>query len=138
MGDKKPAGKDKMYVARIDDPIWLGAHAKTMARQLLENEFAGPGDTSEAAAYRIQRARKVDARIILQLWNRPPREMKVSRWMSVFRAHYEAFKNDAPTRYAAAREDAAAAGVHPALRRLADLVAGDAVEPAPTKPDLTE
>lgn len=137
MGDKKPAGNDTMYVARIDDPIWLGAHAKKMARDLLVKEFAGPGDTIEAAAYRIQRERRVDAKIILQLWNRPPREMKVSRWMSVFRAHYEAFKNDAPARYAAAKEEADAAGVHPAIRRLADLVAGGAVE-ASQEPDLTE
>lgn len=137
MGDKKPAGNDKMYVARIDDPIWLGAHAKKMARELLTKEFAGPGDTIEAAAYRIQRERRVDAKIILQLWNRPPREMKVSRWMSVFRAHYEAFKNDAPARYASAREEADAAGVSPAIRRLADFVAGGAVETS-QEPDLTE
>lgn len=110
-----------MFVARIDDPVWLGQEAKRMSTELLQFEHRGPGDTIEAAAARLQIRRKVQAKILLQCWNRPAREMKVSRWMAVFRAHWEEFGAVADAAYEEKRKSTNA---HPALVRLADLVAG--------------
>jgi hypothetical protein len=110
-----------MFVARIDDPVWLGQEAKRMSTELLRFEHRGPGDTIEAAAVRLQIRRKVPASILLQCWNRPAREMRVSRWMAVFRAHWEEFGAAATAAYEEKRESTNA---HPALVRLADLVAG--------------
>lgn len=122
MGDKKRGGRSKMHVTRIDDPMWWGAEAKRFARELLHHEHRGPGDTIEAAAARIERKHGVDASVVLQGWQRPPREMKVSRWMALYLAHWEAIASKA---YEDRRHDAADRA-HPALLWLADTVAGRA------------
>lgn len=121
MRNKNHDRESIMHVARIDDPLWLGQEAKRMSSDLLRKEHRGPGDTIEAAAHRLQTRLRVPAAIILQCWNRPAREMKVSRWMSVFRAHWEEFGSKMDTAYERKREETTA---HPALVRLADLVAG--------------
>jgi hypothetical protein len=120
MRDKRYVGDSKMHVA-IDDPIWLGQEAKRMSEKLLRKEHRGPGDTIEAAAYRLQTRHQVPASVILQCWNRPAREMKVSRWMSVFKAYWAEFGVKAETAYEEKRK---ATNAHPALVRLADFVAG--------------
>ena len=125
MRDKCSDRGVKMSVTRIDDPIWLGAEAKRMSEELLRHEHKGPGDTIEAAAGRLQTRLRVPSNIILQCWNRPPREMKVSRWMSVFRAHWEEFGAKAEAAYEEKRNGTTA---HPALVGLADFVAGRGAE----------
>jgi hypothetical protein len=126
MRDKSSDRNAKMSVTRIDDPVWLGCEAKRMATELLQKEHRGPGDTIEAAADRIQTRLRVPSTITLQLWNRPPREMKVSRWMTVFRAHWQEFEANAETHYEEKRNVTQA---HPALVRLADIVAGRSAQP---------
>lgn len=111
-----------MRVMQISDPIWLGEEAKRMARELILDEHRGAGDTIEAAAYRIETERGCPAEIILQGWNRPAREWKVSRWMTLFFTHYETFAGQAKAAYEEKRNEAV--GCHPALLCLADLVAG--------------
>lgn len=131
MGGKTPVRDDKMLVTRIDfgsaccidDPVWLGEHAKKMAREILKKEHRGPGDTIQAAAGRIETSHGLDSNITLQCWNRPPREMLVSRWMAIFRVHH-VFVASPSAAYAATRARAVDRGVHPAIVRLADLVAG--------------
>lgn len=121
MRDKCSDRGDKMSVTRIDDPVWLGEEAKRMSAELLQKEHRGPGDTIEAAADRLQTRLRVPSNIILQCWNRPPREMKVSRWMAVFRAHWQEFGQRAEATYEDKRNDTTA---HPVLAGLADFVAG--------------
>ena len=125
MGDKKSDRGRKMHVARIDDPMWLGREARRMSRELLEKEKRPIGDTIEAAAHRLQTKYGVDASIILQGHQREPREMMVSRWMSLFQAHYAAFAARADQAYEDKRN---ATTAHPALVRLADFVAGRATD----------
>lgn len=121
MRNKRSDRGDKMHVASISDPIWLGEEAKRMSRELLEHEHRGPGDTIEAAAQRLQTRLRVPASIILQCWNRPAREMKTSRWMAVFQAYWTEFGDRADEAYEEKRKTTTA---HPALVRLADFVAG--------------
>jgi len=110
-----------MYVTRIDDPIWLGKEAKRMATALLKKEKDSIGDTIEAAAFRLQVKHGVPASVILQCWNREPREMKVSRWMAVFAAYWSVFEAAGNTAYESERKNHD--GNSP-LVRLADFVAG--------------
>lgn len=120
MRDKSSDRDDKMFVTRIDDPEWLGKEAKRMATALLNQEKQPLGDTIEAAAYRLQLKHKVPASVIMQCWSRAPREMKVSRWMSVFRAYWSVFGAIADKAYEDERK------LHDAnspLVRLADFVA---------------
>ncbi|GHC79536.1 hypothetical protein [Limoniibacter endophyticus] len=121
MRDKFSDRGVKMSVTRIEDPTWLGEEAKRMSAELLRKEHRGPGDTIEAAADRLQTRLRVPSAIILQCWNRPPREMKVSRWMAVFRAHLQEFGNRAEANYEEKRNDTQA---HPVLAGLADFIAG--------------
>lgn len=121
MRDKSRVVGSKMHVTNIDDPIWLGQEAKRMSKKLLQKEHRGPGDTIEAAAHRLQARHHIDASVILQCWNRPAREMKVSRWMSVFKAYWAEFDARADAAYEEKRK---ATNAHPALVRLADFVAG--------------
>lgn len=53
------------HVAAIKDPVFAGKSAKRWASDLLSREHRGPGDTIEAAAYRLQTRLGVDASIIL-------------------------------------------------------------------------
>ncbi len=131
MRDKSSVGGSKMHVARVDDPIWLGEEAKRMSRKLLRKEHRGPGDTIEAAAHRLESRHRVPASVIMQCRNRPPREMKVSRWMAVFTAYWAEFGTRAEAAYEEKRETTDA---HPALVRLADLVAGRTAEAPTTAP----
>lgn len=125
MRDKSSDRDDKMFVTRIDDPIWLGKEAKRMGTALLEHEKLPLGDTVEAAAYRLQVKHGVPASVIIQCWSREPREMKVSRWMSVFLAYWSVFEAAGTTAYEEERKHHD--GNSP-LVRLADFVAGRTAE----------
>ncbi len=122
MGDTKRGTADMMHVARIDDPIWLGAEANRMAREMVQGE-GRMGEKLDAVAWRIQRNWGVDASIIKQGWQRPPRDMKVSRWMNLFQGYQKWKARGARAHYEQKREAVADHG-HPALLRLADFVAG--------------
>lgn len=130
MRNKKHGTDNNMYVTSIDDPMWLGSEAKRMSRELLHKEHRGPGDTIEAAAYRLQTKHGCDASIILQGWQREPRDMLVSRWMALFRAHYTVFSARANEAYETERNHHDA---NSALVRLADFVAGKTAEKEPLK-----
>lgn len=121
MRDKSPDRGNKMSVTSISDPIWLGEQAKRMSEDLLRKEHRGPGDTIEAAASRIGNRHNTDPAIFMQCWNRPPREMKVSRWMSVFATYWAEFGEKTNAAYEEKREKTHA---HPAIVRLADFVSG--------------
>jgi hypothetical protein len=121
MRDKSSDRDRKMFVARIDDPSWLGKEAKRMATALLEKEKNSLGDTIEAAAYRLQVKHGVPAKVIMQCWNREPREMKVSRWMAVFAAYWSVFEAVSDKAYENERKHHDA---NSALVGLADFVAG--------------
>lgn len=125
MRDKKHVGGNKMFVADFKDPSFVGAQAKRMSSDLLQKEFRGPGDTLEAAAYRVQCRYGVDAEILLQGWRREIKEMKASRWLRLFQAWWAAGLAKADNLYAEERE------LHDdseAIVGLADLVAGAKAE----------
>lgn len=121
MRNKIHVTDNKMQVTRIDDPHWLGEEAKRMSSELLRKEHRGPGDTIEAAANRLQTKHRVEASILIQGWQRPAREMKVSRWMSVFKAYWAEFGAQQAASYEEKRNGTSA---HPALVGLADFIAG--------------
>lgn len=116
--------------ARIDDPLWLAGEFKRMSRELLARHHRGPGDTIEAAAGRVAMRHGIDASILMQGWHRGPRETKTSRWMAVFRAYHAEFCERHSAESYEEKRHAAAGQIHPALLRLADLVAGRTDQPA--------
>lgn len=107
------------HVAAIKDPVFAGKSAKKWASDLLSREHRGPDDTIEAAAYRLQTRLGVDASIILQGWNRPARDMKVSRWLPLFMAWAAEFP-DRLYEDERKRHDPTSK-----IARLADFVAGE-------------
>lgn len=126
MGNKKRVASNKMSVTDINEPMFAGRTAKKMAEDLLRKFDNGPGDTIEAAAYRVQSEFGVDANVIMQGWNREPRGMLTHRWLPLFQAWCAAGFARADAAYEAERarhEDTSA------LVRLADLVAGRKAQP---------
>lgn len=87
-GRKPNEGKEKM-----DQMVLVGA-AKRMSRDLLNSEYRGPGDTLEAAAYRLQTKMGVPASTTMRLWNREVTDMLVSSFAPVLNA-WLALKNKA-------------------------------------------
>lgn len=65
------------------------AEARHMSSYLLEREFRGPGDTIEAAAYRVERKWGVPASLIDRLRIREVNDMLLSNWIKLT-AGYEA------------------------------------------------
>lgn len=116
--------------ARIDDPAFLGQHAKQMARDMVLREWHGPDDKLDAIAHRIERKWRVPASVVIQGWKKPARDWKVSRWMSLFQAHCRMLATEANAKaaYEEKRHEAGMVAVHPALVRLADFVAGRGLE----------
>jgi hypothetical protein len=121
MGDKKSVTGNKMSVTDINDPLFAGKSAKRMASDLLGKHFRGPGDTIEAASFRVQDQYRVDANIIMQGWNREPRAMLTHRWLPLFHAWVAAGFARAEAAY---DEERTLHDDTSALVRLADLVAG--------------
>ena len=131
MGDRLHDGDGRMHAtARIDDPLWLAGEFKRMSAELLRRHHKGPGDTIEAAAARIGAKHRIDPSILMQGWNRGPRETKTSRWMAVFKAYHAEFCARHSAESYEDKRNAAAGQIHPALLRLADLVAGRTDQPA--------
>jgi hypothetical protein len=125
MSGKSHVKGNKMSVIDINDPMFAGRSAKKMASDLLGKYHRGPGDNIETAAYRIQSECGVDADIILQGWNRPPRGMLTHRWLPLFQAWCAAGFARADRAY---DEERARHDDTSALVRLADLVAGKKAE----------
>lgn len=126
MRDKKHGAENQMFVtSSIRDPQFVGASARDMASKLLSKEHRGPGDTIEAAAFRLQTKYGVDAEIILQGWRRDIREMKASRWLWLFHAYCAAGLAKLEAAYDEAHREVAE--TDPAVARLAALVAGRSV-----------
>ena len=123
MGHKSHVTGNKMSVVDVNDPVFYGRTAKQMATDLLNKYHRGPGDNIDTAAYRIQTECGVDANIIMQGWNRPPRPMLAHRWFPLFQAWCAAGFARAERNYA---EERARHEDHSALVRLADLVSGKA------------
>lgn len=127
MRNKRMGTRSMSVVAHVTSPDWLGNEARRMSKELLRKEHRGPGDTIEAAAHRLQTKHGIEASIILQGWRREPRDWLVSRWMSLFKAHCEAFEANASGTYEEIR-DGVDLERHPVLVRLADFVAGRQAE----------
>jgi len=125
MRDRKSVEDSKMFVTAYNSPEFVGVSAKEMATALLHKEFRGPGDTIDAAAYRLQTKHGVDAEIVLQGWRREIRDMKASRWIALFQAYYAAGLVKASAKY---DEERARHEPNSALVRLADFVAGKRAE----------
>jgi hypothetical protein len=125
MRDKSSAGNSKMFVASINSPEFVGASAEGMAEALLRKEDRGPGDTIDAAAHRLQTRYGVDADIVLQGWRREIKDMKASRWLSLFLAYCKAGLAKGEEFY---EQERTLHDENSALVRLADLVAGTQIE----------
>ncbi len=110
--------------------IAMVAAAKRMNRELLADEFRGPGDTLEAAAYRLQTKRGVPIATTLRLWNRDVTDMLVSSFAPVLNAYFamKGLANQAADRMEQAYEEERNLAVDPRLLRLADALAGKKVE----------
>lgn len=98
-----------------------------MSGFLLDHEFRGPGDTIEAAAYRIQSRYGVPVHTTLRLrQSREIKDMFVSSFVPVLNA-YLAVKDkmeSAATRMERAYEEERNRAVDPRLRRMAAAIAG--------------
>jgi hypothetical protein len=108
------------------DATAMVMEARRMNRELLSSEYRGPGDTLEAAAYRLQIKRGVPVATTLRLWNRDVTDMLVSSFAPVLNA-YLAFKDKADAaadRMEQAYEEERNRKADTRLRRLADAVAG--------------
>lgn len=89
MRNKISVGGDKMSV--VDVTI---ADARRMSSFLLAREFRGPGDTIQAAAYRVEQNWGVPATIIRRLQHRDVKDMLLSNWIRL-KHGYEAACNRA-------------------------------------------
>lgn len=102
------------------------AEAKRMSGFLLEREFRGPGDTIEAAAYRMQTRYGIPVSTTMRLRNREVKDMFTSTFFPILNA-YLAVKdkiNAAADRMERTYEEERNRTVDSSLRRLADAVAG--------------
>lgn len=97
--------------------------AKGMADFLLTREHRGPGDTIEAAAYRLQRKFGVPVTVLMRLRHREVKDMLMSNFMALAGA-YQAASEKIEKAYEHEREVA----IDPKILRLADFVAGKKVE----------
>lgn len=113
MGDKGfDRENKKMGTAYISD-------AKNMADYLLAREHRGPGDTIEAAAYRVQSKFGVPSSVLMRLRHREVKDMLMSNFMALAQA-YRAASDRIDKAYEKERE----AAVDPKILRIADFVAG--------------
>lgn len=100
--------------------------AKRMSGFLLNKEYKGPGDTIEAAAYRLQTRYGIHYATTLRLRNEEVRDMRISSFAPILNAYL--FVRDslqaAATRMERAYEEERNRAVDPRLVRLADAVRG--------------
>jgi nitrogenase molybdenum-iron protein alpha/beta subunit len=97
--------------------------AKGMADFLLTREHRGPGDTIEAAAYRLQTKFGVPVTVLMRLRHREVKDMLMSNFMALAGA-YSKVSQKIEDAYEREREVA----IDPKILRLADFVAGKKVE----------
>lgn len=100
--------------------------AKRMNGFLLAREHRGPGDTIEAAAYRLETRYGIPVAITMRLRNREVKDMFVSSFMPILNAYLAATKKIEATaeRMEDAYEKKRVVAANPTLVRLADFVAG--------------
>lgn len=100
--------------------------AKRMNGFLLAREHRGPGDTIEAAAYRLQTRYGIPVAITMRLRNRELKDMFVSSFMPILNAYLAATKNieAAAAQMEEQYEEKRAVAANPKLVRLADFIAG--------------
>jgi nitrogenase molybdenum-iron protein alpha/beta subunit len=97
--------------------------AKGMADFLLTREHRGPGDTIEAAAYRLQTRFGVPVTVLMRLRHREVKDMLMSNFMALADA-YQRVSQKIDNAYEHEREVA----IDPKILRLADFVAGKKTE----------
>jgi hypothetical protein len=115
--DKNPIRDDRKMSAEYIST------AKGMADFLLTREHRGPGDTIEAAAYRLQTKFGVPVTVLMRLRHREVKDMLMSNFMALAGA-YSKVSQKIEDAYEREREVA----IDPKILRLADFVAGKKVE----------
>ena len=95
------------------------ADAKQMAGWLLAREHRGPGDTIDAAAYRLQTKYGVPSALLMRLRHREVKDMLLSNFVALANAYREATRR-AERAYQHEREISS----HPTLVRYTDALAG--------------
>lgn len=114
MSDKRFDREDKkMSTAYIST-------AKGMADFLLAKEHRGPGDTIEAAAYRVQTKFGVPVTVLMRLRHREVKDMLMSNFMALASAY-----QSAAAKIDGAYEHEKSMAVDAQIVRLADFVAGE-------------
>lgn len=117
MRDKNQSREDKKMSAEYIST------AKGMADFLLTREHRGPGDTIEAAAYRLQTRFGVPVTVLMRLRHREVKDMLMSNFMALADA-YQKVSQRIENAYEHEREVA----IDPKILRLADFVAGKKTE----------
>ncbi|QIG76682.1 hypothetical protein EVC28_058 [Rhizobium phage RHph_I1_23] len=117
MRDKNQSREDKKMSAEYIST------AKGMADFLLTREHRGPGDTIEAAAYRLQTRFGVPVTVLMRLRHREVKDMLMSNFMALADA-YQKVSQKIDNAYEHEREVA----IDPKILRLADFVAGKKTE----------
>lgn len=98
------------------------AEARHMSNYLLQREFRGPGDTIEAAAYRVERKWGVPSSLIDRLRIREVNDMLLSNWVKL-KAAYEAACQQVERQAQHQQELAKDAGANAASSRLYKMAA---------------
>ena len=101
--------------------------AKRMCGFLLNKEYRGPGDTIEAAAYRMQARYGIHHATTMRLRNEEVRDMKVSSFAPILNAYLAVRErlNSAAAKMERAYEEERNRAVDPRLLGLARAVAGE-------------
>lgn len=97
--------------------------AKGMADFLLSREHNGPGDTIEAAAFRVQTKFGVPVPVLMRLRHRDVKDMLLSNFMALANA-YRAATDKLDKAY----EHEKSMAIDPKILRLAAAVAGETLE----------
>lgn len=100
--------------------------AKRMSGFLLSREYRGPGDTIEAAAYRLQTRFGIHPATTMRLRNEEVKDMRVSSFAPILNAYLAVRDklNSAAAKMERAYEEERSRAVDPRLLRLSDAVAG--------------
>jgi len=94
--------------------------AKGMADFLLSREHKGPGDTIEAAAYRLQSRFGVPSTVLMRLRHREVKDMLMSNFMALAAAYQSATE-----RVEKAYQHEKSLAINPNVVRLAAFVSGE-------------
>lgn len=113
----------------------LVADAKRMNSFLLAREFKGPGDTIEAAAYRMQSKWGIHAATTMRLKNSEVKDMRLSSFGPILNAFLSVKDrlNATADRMERAYEKERSMAVNPRLLRLADAVRGKETQEEQTR-----